>query len=102
MNRKYNLRHFIVRFRIIPDAYWYVGALQNPDHQDQKSALGHCTSDDEAINLRILCSQYDLPIDKVNDGTIKDSRITKNSPKERVLQALEWIKEIQSEKINFY
>lgn len=96
---KYTVDYFINKFTNIPDNKWFIGALTNPKDKDSHCAMGHCIYGSSYSEFNYLCHLFDiggLYVAPINDG--KNPEYKQNTPKARILAALEDIKRIQIEK----
>lgn len=93
-NEKYTVDYFIEKFKRIPEDRWCTGKLKTEN--ESHCALGWCgvTSmanlNKESKALVALFSERWLSVAGVNDGW--DSRFNLETPKERILAALDYIK----------
>lgn len=92
-NPNYTVDYFIEKFTVIPDNKWIIGSF---NFKNKHCALGHCfrnnSDTDESIALRNLFRNNGLSIVAINDAS---SRFMEDTPKARVLAALNYIKEKQ-------
>lgn len=92
-----NIDHFIKKFEAIPDDLWTVDVYRASS--GRHCALGHCGESftvgitDESRALENLFSDLNVPVSSVNDG--KDSRFQQPTPKQRILAALNYLKNEQ-------
>lgn len=89
----YTVDYFIEKFEAIPEEKWFNG---NFKFGDKYCALGHCGMDDETYTeegneLLDLFDGYDLSVAGINDRL--DPRFLQKTPKQRILAALNFIKE---------
>jgi hypothetical protein len=93
--RDYTVEYFIEFFNKIPEEMWIVEVFRN-DNDQGRCALGFCgcsenTSTAKARALITIFSDYDIYVTSVNDGN--DPTFKQSTPKQRILAALEMIKE---------
>lgn len=89
----YTADYYIDKFSAIPECKWTTENYVN--FNGQKCAMGHCgrtnkSSTTESDHLIVLFLDNCFHIDSVNDGNI--ATFNQNSPKSRVLAALNYIK----------
>lgn len=93
----YDVDYFIKKFTAIPEEDWAVEEFVTKDNK--RCVLGHCgVTDDadvltvEAIVLsRLIYSNFDVLTVDINDGNRNDTEYLGNTPKKRILAALELI-----------
>lgn len=99
----YDVDYFIKKFEVIPDELWYIGDFQNIDGS-KHCAMGHCGRGSEIANaLCFLGMDYGISFPSVNDATYENCASDENdskfwnldTPKQRVLSALNYIKSQQ-------
>lgn len=96
----YDVDYFIDKFEKIPDDKWCIGSFDGP--YGSHCALGHCgchdsnRNTDEANALRNLFEDSDLIVSAVdvNDDHLYSTRpfLDASTPKQRILNALQYIK----------
>ena len=96
----YDADYFLNKFRAIPEEKWIRGTYGAGGPDEPHCALGHCGmrrkndgsfDSSEAIALRDIFRGH-FPVHEVNDGFIPHL-FPQDSPKERILAALQFIKE---------
>ena len=99
----YNVDYFINKFSQIPEEKWITGRYG--DGQGNCCALGHCgetlmDESEEADALRLLANSQAFPVARINDRDSHIFGITGATPKQRILQMLNIIKESQQNDTN--
>ena len=92
----YDVEHFLNKFRAIPEELWLIGCYSVWTKPQSHCALGHCGRDidfstDESNGLAHLFFSHGLRVTNTNDGL--DDRFPQPTPKQRIIAALEFIKE---------
>jgi len=100
----YDVDYFISKFSAIPDSKWGVRKYKN---NGKRCALGHCgvtlgkSTEEGEVLSRLFFDKFEVPITRINDATNShksfkfyrtDALFLGNTPKKRILAALELIK----------
>jgi len=98
MSKQFDVDYFIKKFEAIPEGAWTVGTFLS----DGKScALGHCgyrlgcTDTKEGSALVKLFWEYGITVVSVNDGEPFFRRFKQATPRQRILAALYYIKDLK-------
>jgi hypothetical protein len=96
MGLNMDTNYFRNKFKDIPDEQWTVGSFTDEFKENAFCALGHCgarktmndTDESRALN-RLIWTKTLSGIADINDG--KDKRFKQDTPKARILAALDFI-----------
>jgi hypothetical protein len=91
---EYNVDYFIKKFEAIPEERWFKGSFHSPDLK-QSCALGHCVNNDEEFEALHALTRHGegSEVALINDG--KHPLYGQETPKQRILAALNDIKKAQ-------
>lgn len=107
----YTVDYFIKKFEDIPANLWIMGSRSLVDTNGgptQHCALGFCDQHEEASLVFLFAAKIGLSVAWINDGynnyyvTDKMQNSNENNPKQRILAALEMIKEKQAVESKMY
>lgn len=92
----YDIDYFIEKFKAIPDKEWTTGTFTRKHYEH--CAMGHCGVDwqkrtnegDALANIFLTKIKNCTAVANVNDG--KNILFQQETPKARILAALEWLK----------
>ncbi len=120
-NMNYDVDYFLKKFEAIPEGLWYTGSFSDPNDATKCCAMGHCTDEivenltglnfmnrntermslyklgKNLISIHPTGSECDVIIPHINDG--KSTIYNQDTPKKRVLAALNDIKKFLEPKL---